>query len=285
MIDIVKRIGEFSKEYNRIVEMFHRITPTSIRMEETYKPFNCFERELYDEDGCWVEDEVEYNTGADIINEDYTFPNYTDFEEKAEIFYKDCDYLILKAKDDILISFSKAFNYPQIYPTAEQFSNAQMYNEAILLDIIFDVWGIVKDYKEGHGIFYDAIEERRKKLMQGSEQKIAKNPVMPKQERNTHIPAELNNGRAKALLHKAKKANFFDEHFNWLKTKALLAYFADRASEYLKLGKGEYDGNAKTSWKPFEILFGVSGLSGAKRDYQNTGTLPIGYADVDKLFE
>ena len=69
------------------------------------------------------------------------------------------------------------------------------------------------------------------------------------------------------------------------RTKSLLAYFADRTSEYLELGKGEYDNQKKISWKPFEILFNKKGLAGAKRDYEKTGVLPIDYKEIDKLFE
>ena len=100
----------------------------------------------------------------------------------------------------------------------------------------------------------------------------------------SQVPKALNTDSAKSILQKAINAGFCDTNYQWKKTKALLAYFADKASEYLELGKGEYDGKAKTSWKPFESLFGISGLSGAKRDYQKTGTLPDGYKDVDNLF-
>lgn len=99
------------------------------------------------------------------------------------------------------------------------------------------------------------------------------------------LPEELNTDEAKAILNKTITAKLCDDTYKWFKSKALLAYFSDKASEYLGLCKGEYDGKPKTSWKPFETLFGVSGLSGAKRDYQKTGTLPDGYSDVDKLFE
>lgn len=285
MMDTVKRIGEFAKEYNEIVETFHKITPTSMRIEEVYKPFDCLERELYDEDGCWIEEEVEYNTEDDIVSKEYSFPDYKEFEMRAEVFGKDCDYLILNEKDDILISFAKMFNYPQIYPTTEQLANAQMYNEQILLDIIWSVWSIVKDYKEGHGLFYDAIEERRKVLLQTNAQIEDKKEVLHRKREKTGTPSEFDDEQAKEILKKAINAGLCDNDYNWLKTKSLLAYFADRVSEYLKLGKGEYDGKAKTSWKPFEILFGISGLSGAKRDFQKTGTLPDGHKDVDNLFE
>ncbi len=99
------------------------------------------------------------------------------------------------------------------------------------------------------------------------------------------LPSELDTEQAKALLQSAIQNKLCDNNYKWLKTKSLLAYFADKASEYLNLGKGEYDGKTKTSWKPFETLFNIKGLSGAKNDYQKTGTLPDGYKNVDKLFE
>ena len=99
------------------------------------------------------------------------------------------------------------------------------------------------------------------------------------------LPDELNNDEAKSIISKAIAKGLCDNNNCWLKTKALLAYFADRARDHLNLGQGEYDGSTKTSWKPFESLFGVNGLSGAKRDYQKTGTLPNGHNIVDELFK
>lgn len=115
-------------------------------------------------------------------------------------------------------------------------------------------------------------------VISGSQQQQENSESLP-------LPDLLNTDKAKALLNKAIIAGLCDDTYKWLNSKALLAYFVDKASESLGLCKGEYDGKPKTSWKPFEVLFGVKGLSGAKRDYQKTGTLPYGYNDVDKLFE
>lgn len=98
------------------------------------------------------------------------------------------------------------------------------------------------------------------------------------------LPEELNTEKARTLLQRAVKIGLCDDSYKWLKSKALLAYFADMASEYLGLGKGEYDGKKKVSWKPFETLFVCEKLSLAKQDYQKTGTLPDGYMDVNRLF-
>lgn len=109
------------------------------------------------------------------------------------------------------------------------------------------------------------------------------------------FPIELDTPRAKKLLQKLINKGFCDEAFKWNNPKALLAYFADKASEYLNLGKGQTtDGNIKISWKPFEALFliqnksgewiKVKGLSGARNDYKKTGDLPCNYDDIDNLF-
>lgn len=105
------------------------------------------------------------------------------------------------------------------------------------------------------------------------------------QQDDISLPDELNTDKAKSILQKAINKSLCDRNYKWLNSKALLAYFADRASDYLNLGKGEYDGKTKTAWKPFETLFGIRGLSGARRDYQKTGTLPDGYNDINELFQ
>lgn len=101
------------------------------------------------------------------------------------------------------------------------------------------------------------------------------------------IPEELQTEEAKKILEKAVELNlctFENNVYKWKKSKVLLAYFADLTSEHLNLGKGTYGKRKKTSWKPFELLFGVSGLSLAEKDYQRTGNLPIGYEVIDTIF-
>jgi len=140
------------------------------------------------------------------------------------------------------------------------------------------------DYLHSHEIGEKIQEECRehiKKNLLTEENE----PQPQKQEQSKNLPIELDNDEVKNLLQKAITAGLCDNSYKWVKSKSLLAYLADKISEHLNLGKGEYDGKIKTSWKPFETLFGISGLSGAKRDYQKTGTLPDGYSIVDKLFE
>ncbi len=99
------------------------------------------------------------------------------------------------------------------------------------------------------------------------------------------IPAELQMEAARLILDKAISLGLCDNEYHWQKTNSLLAYFADCACEHLKLSKAEQDGKKKTYWKPFETLFGVSGLANYKNTYTNkTGKLPIDHEIVESIF-
>lgn len=99
------------------------------------------------------------------------------------------------------------------------------------------------------------------------------------------IPAELQTEEARLILDKAISLGLCDNEYHWQKTNSLLAYFADCACEHLKLSKAEQDGRKKTYWKPFETLFGVSGLANYKNTYTNkTGKLPIDHEIVESIF-
>ena len=99
------------------------------------------------------------------------------------------------------------------------------------------------------------------------------------------IPTELQTEAARLILGKAISLGLCDENYTWQKTNSLLAYFADCACEHLKLSKAEQDGKKKTYWKPFETLFGVSGLANYKNTYTNkTGKLPIDHEIVESIF-
>ena len=100
------------------------------------------------------------------------------------------------------------------------------------------------------------------------------------------IPEELRTEKAAKMFRKAISKGLCDECYHWKHSKVLLAYFADRASEYLQLSKAEQDGKPKVFWKPFETLFQVSGLSGARNTYTNkTGILPQNHKIVDAIFD
>ena len=111
------------------------------------------------------------------------------------------------------------------------------------------------------------------------------------------FPPELNEENTRerflSLLQKAIDCNLCDKSYHWQGTKALLTYFCARASNRLGLGKGMVvDSESirniqrpKIFWKPFEMFFGVSGMSGIEKDYKRNGNrLPFGYEKVDNIF-
>ena len=99
------------------------------------------------------------------------------------------------------------------------------------------------------------------------------------------IPTELQTEEAQLILDKAISLGLCDNEYHWQKTNSLLAYFSDCACEHLKLSKAEQDGKKKTFWKPFETLFGVSGLANYKNTYTNkTGKLPTDHEIVESIF-
>lgn len=99
------------------------------------------------------------------------------------------------------------------------------------------------------------------------------------------IPTELHTEAARLILDKAISLGLCDENYTWQKTNTLLAYFSDCACEHLNLSKAEQDGKKKTFWKPFETLFGISGLANYKNTYINkTGKLPTDHEIVESIF-
>jgi len=99
------------------------------------------------------------------------------------------------------------------------------------------------------------------------------------------IPTELQTEAARLILDMAISLGLCGENYTWQKTNTLLAYFSDCACEHLNLSKAEQDGKKKTFWKPFETLFGVSGLANYKNTYINkTGKLPTDHEIVESIF-
>ena len=108
-----------------------------------------------------------------------------------------------------------------------------------------------------------------------------------KQPKPQQIPTELDTPEAKVYLDKAIELGVMDSNYNWRRTKQLLAYFAEQMSNRLNLSnKLDKDGNTTIAWKPFENLFGVSDLKGAKQNWMriNTKFEPTGFEEIDKIF-
>lgn len=106
------------------------------------------------------------------------------------------------------------------------------------------------------------------------------------------LPTELDTAEARKLLQEAIEAEFMSNGYQWQRDIQLAAYFACKASEYLKLTtKLDGNGSLTTLWKPFNVLFGYDAkknpLKGAKQNWMrlNTKFTPPGYDEIDRLFE
>lgn len=88
------------------------------------------------------------------------------------------------------------------------------------------------------------------------------------QQEAPEFPDELNTTKARKLIDKAVEAGFItvkEGRHTWNDTKVLLAYFAVKATAYLKLKT-----KGKVRWKPFEVLFQVESLRQSKADYEKS---------------
>lgn len=102
------------------------------------------------------------------------------------------------------------------------------------------------------------------------------------------LPDRLKGDEAVGIFKKAIEAGLINQDgFKWTNTKQLLAYFAMKLSDKFSLSNMlNRDGKKTTAWKPFEKLFGETGLSSAKSNWMrvNTEFEPTGFEKVDALF-
>lgn len=95
------------------------------------------------------------------------------------------------------------------------------------------------------------------------------------------LPKELDTDEAKMYFDRAIKIGLMDSNNKWLEGKQMLAWFASKMSDSLKLGKGD-----RISWKPFETLFGFKPgeLRSHFNDIQKTGNPPKNASLIDNVF-
>lgn len=67
------------------------------------------------------------------------------------------------------------------------------------------------------------------------------------------MPIELQSEEAQRYLNRAIELGLCDKEYHWLKSKTLLAYFAELASDKLGLSNAVQNKRKKVSWIPFEI--------------------------------
>jgi hypothetical protein len=135
-----------------------------------------------------------------------------------------------------------------------------------------------EDYSSGD---YVELDSSNKRFYECSIS-ILKEKVGIKDNTKRGLPKELDTDEAKMYFERAIKIGLMDGNNKWLKGKQMLAWFASKMSDSLKLGKGK-----RISWKPFETLFGFKPgeLRSHFNDIQKTGNPPKDANLIDKVFE
>ena len=163
----------------------------------------------------------------------------------------------------------------------------------VLTDISYwlleSVYGIPKDKLHTYYIKDGEVKVRR---------------GIPKKRYPSAMPRELNTEKFGLILQKIMESGFCVRKelkgvfcYRWVKSKASLAYFADKCTEALGLSSFDHvtkDGNGKefntptTNFSPFEELFGIkkNSLRKFKNNYgSSTRGFPRGYEQIDAVFE
>lgn len=148
-----------------------------------------------------------------------------------------------------------------------------LYNlKAILLNTGEDVWEMMKrsgvrlwtNLSTSQSSGYEVCNDIAQKYILP----LPENQGGQPQQEAPEFPDELNTTKARELIDKAVEAGFItvkEGRHTWNDTKVLLAYFAVKATAYLKLRT-----KGKVSWKPFEALFQVESLRQSKADYEKS---------------
>lgn len=177
--------------------------------------------------------------------------------------------------------------------TDKEFAEDMELCNKVLTDISYwlleSVYGIPKDRSHAYYIKDDKAKVRR---------------GIPKKRYTSAMPRELYTEKFGLILQKAMESGFCVKKeingvfcYKWAKSKSLLAYFADKCTEALKLSPSDYetvDENGgkylkpTTCFYPFEELFGIekNSLRKLKNNYENsTRGFPRGYEQLDAIFE
>ena len=112
-------------------------------------------------------------------------------------------------------------------------------------------------------------------LIRTVEERILTLPDVKEKHKQLSIPVELDTPEARELFDKAIQAGFINSVYSFNGTRYQMAYFAEKASEHLKL---------KSKWKPFTQLWNYEYFAQSRRESKER----FGYVDkqdeIDKIF-
>lgn len=112
-------------------------------------------------------------------------------------------------------------------------------------------------------------------LIRTVEERILTLPDVKEKHKQLSIPVELDTPEARELFDKTIQAGFMNSDYSFNGTRYQMAYFAEKASEHLKL---------KSKWKPFTQLWNYEYFAQSRRESKER----FGYVDkqdeIDKIF-
>lgn len=112
-------------------------------------------------------------------------------------------------------------------------------------------------------------------LIRTVEERILTLPDVKEKHKQLSIPVELDTPEARELFDKTIQAGFMNTDYSFNGTRYQMAYFAEKASEHLKL---------KSKWKPFTQLWNYEYFAQSRRESKER----FGYVDkqdeIDKIF-
>jgi hypothetical protein len=147
-------------------------------------------------------------------------------------------------------------------------------------------WDFLNNDDEGAKVYHSIFREGKASGSLSSEVVPEQNLSNQSQALTPQIPPELDTEQGHAILKAAIDRGLCNEKFKWQKSATLLAYFASRTSDFLKLSNSELGkGDMATNWQPFIALFGNRDYRSLKNNWRKTGNLPKGYEIVDEIFE
>lgn len=117
-------------------------------------------------------------------------------------------------------------------------------------------------------------------LVQGGEAQKAKSSqeTVVNNEDASKTDESLASDKAKKYWQRLIDYGFVDDDYQLLPetTRKQAMYIAEAFAEKMRM---------TSKWKPFERLWGIKNLAQEKWDFQQTGTFPTRYKEIDKIFE
>lgn len=197
-------------------------------------------------------------------------------EEENNLFYEDFDEVFQKGIDDY---FNDGFFDNCNLKLRKLFSKDEFRQLKFILDRLREIRDERSNINVANNINRNGCSKTTQLSINPIEVKLSKKQV--NYLIDGLIELECIDKESKDDMHAFLGINKTKEIINpikWQKSKNLCAYFVDSfCSQILKMDR--------ISWKPFEALFSLKGLVGAKNDFRKDGTNPKNAKEIKELIE